>query len=79
MKILIETTFNLKYIPKRKFLFWWVQISEFEFDSHKACINWLRNTYVPKNTKAKSATYFRMKEIYSFYPDYRDQIDKDFM
>lgn len=78
MRIKIVHTYNNKFIPKRKFLFWWFRISEFEFIHHRACINWIENTYIPERKKSRSARCYKEFEVYYFTPEYRDKIDIDF-
>lgn len=79
MTIKIVRTWNSLFIPKRRFLFFWYQVSEFEFHNKAACLNWLCNTYVPNQKKCKRSTYRKTSYLYKFYPDNRDKIDVDFM
>ena len=79
MKIKIVHAGNNKFIPKRKFLFWWIQVSEFEFINHNACLNWLTNTYAPSEFNSKSSSRYIVEEMFQFKPEHRDKIDIDFM
>jgi hypothetical protein len=79
MIIKIVNTWDKKFIPKRRFLCFWYQVSEFEFMNENACRNWLMNTYVPQKAKARSSNFWVVETVYNFTPDYRDRIDKDFM
>mgnify|MGYP003398289038 CR=1 FL=1 len=79
MRIKIIHTWDNKFIPKRRFLFWWYQISEFEFTNYRACINWICDHYVPKQKKSRTAKCYKESEVYYFTPEYRDRIDIDFM
>jgi hypothetical protein len=79
MIIKIIYTRDRKFIPKRRFLFWWYKISKFEFTYHKVCINWICKTYIPKQKKSRTAKLYKKSEKYCFIPEYRDKIDIDFM
>jgi hypothetical protein len=80
MKIRIYYNINNgRYIPKKRFLFWWYDVTEFGgFQTLYACQQWLRRHYCPNVFKSRSSTFLSKYELFEFYPERRDEIDIDF-
>lgn len=78
MKIRICYTKGGFYIPQRKFLCFWVDITDYIFSNHSQCLRWVRNVYVPKKKKSRTANYYPVSEIYVFNPEYRSEFDRTF-
>lgn len=78
MKTRIEREAQGFWTAKKKYLFFWIKITDLEFITGNACFNWVKYSYIPKKKKSVTANFSRISETFEFTPEYRSKFDRTF-